>query len=173
MYLKGVKYMNKKTLIVFGTITIVIILVVTFSKINTRKKSMIESTNISNNNTQKKEQISSKNNWDIDRIKIIVKTDSITKTSAIINIEDQNENPKEWELNFGIQRAGDNNTWVDLISKVRPMSLHTTIQPNENGITEIPLDWTEMYGELSEGTYRIVKYNGMIKLYSEPFTINH
>ena len=80
--------MNKKTLIVFGIITIVIILVVTFSKINTRKKSMIESTNISNNNTQKEEQISSKNNWNIDRIKIIVKTDSITKTSAIINIED-------------------------------------------------------------------------------------
>jgi len=53
MYLKEIKYMNKKTLIVFGIITIVIILVVTFSKINTRKKSMIESTNISNNNTQK------------------------------------------------------------------------------------------------------------------------
>ena len=28
-----------------------------------------------------------------------------------------------------------------------------------------------MYGELNKGTYRVVKYNGVSTIYSEPFTI--
>ena len=42
---------------------------------------------------------------------------------------------------------------------------------NENGITEMQLDWSKLYGELSSGTYRIVKYSGLSTIFSEPFEI--
>ena len=42
---------------------------------------------------------------------------------------------------------------------------------DENGITQMQLDWSKVYGELSPGTYRVVKYNGLSILYSEPFII--
>ncbi len=45
------------------------------------------------------------------------------------------------------------------------------MKPNEYGITEMQLDWSEIYGELSSGTYRIIKYNGLKTIYSEPFII--
>ena len=32
-------------------------------------------------------------------------------------------------------------------------------------------DWSELYGELSSGTYRIVKYSGLSTIFSEPFEI--
>ncbi len=43
--------------------------------------------------------------------------------------------------------------------------------PNEKGITEIQLDWKDVYGELKKGTYRVVKNKNFTTLYSEPFNI--
>ncbi len=43
--------------------------------------------------------------------------------------------------------------------------------PNSDGITEMHIDWLNMYGELKNGTYRVLKYNGTTTLYSEPFSI--
>ena len=54
----------------------------------------------------------------------------------------------------------DDNTWIEI-----------AMQPNDNGITEMQLDWSELYGELSSGTYRIVKYSGLSTIFSEPFEI--
>ena len=109
--------------------------------------------------------------WKTDKVKITVKEDSITKTSATIAIEDKNEEPVFWGMNFAIQKAGDNNIWVDMISKEVITWVEMLIAPNEKGITEMQLDWSEIYGELSSGTYRVVKYNGLATIYSEPFII--
>ena len=100
-----------------------------------------------------------------------MKKDSITKTSASIIIQDKNENPVSWEMSFEIQKAGDNDQWVDMIAKERISLIQIAMQPNEKGITEMQLDWSELYGELSSGTYRIVKYNGLSKIFSEPFEV--
>ena len=110
-------------------------------------------------------------NWVPENVEITVKEDSITKTGAIIVIEDKNENPTSWGLNFAIQKSGDNDKWVDMIMKDTISWIEIAINPNENGITEMQLDWSEMYGELSLGTYRVVKYNGLSTLYSKPFTV--
>ena len=109
--------------------------------------------------------------WKKENVKITVKEDSITKTSAVIVIEDKNKEPVSWGVNFAIQKAGDNNIWVDMITKEVVTWVEIAMQPNENGITEIGLDWSKIYGELSSGTYRVVKYNGLSTLYSEPFII--
>ena len=111
------------------------------------------------------------NSWEKENVKISVKEDSISKTSAVIVIEDKNENPVSWGVNFAIQKAGDNNIWVDMITKEIITWVEIAMQPNEKGITEMQLDWSKIYGELSSGTYRVVKYNGLSTLYSEPFII--
>ena len=109
--------------------------------------------------------------WKTENVKITIKEDSITKTSANIIIEDKNENPVSWGMDFAIQKSGDNDKWVDIITKERITWIEIIMKPNENGITEMQLDWSKIYGELNQGTYRVVKYNGLSTLYSEPFTI--
>lgn len=123
------------------------------------------------NNSEQKEEEKSEKQWKKENVKISVKEDSITKTSAVIVIEDKNENPVSWGVNFAIQKAGDNNIWVDMITKEVVTWVEMLIAPNENGITEMQLDWSKIYGELSSGTYKVVKYNGLSTLYSEPFII--
>ena len=74
-------------------------------------------------------------------------------------------------MNFAIQKAGDNDKWVDIITKERITWIEIAMQPNDNGITEMQLDWSELYGELSSGTYRIVKYSGLSTIFSELFEV--
>ena len=50
-------------------------------------------------------------------------------------------------------------------------NLMKVMSPNEEEITEIPLDWKDIYGELKKGTYRIIKNKNFMTLYSEPFNI--
>ena len=109
--------------------------------------------------------------WRKENVKITVKEDTITKTSAVIVIEDKNEKTVSWGMNFAIQKSGDDDKWVDMISKEVITWVEIAMQPNEDGITEMQLDWSKMYGELNKGSYRVVKYNGLSTLYSEPFTI--
>lgn len=122
-------------------------------------------------NKNKESDIKSEAKWRTENVKITVKNDSIAKTSAIIVIEDKNENPISWGMNFAIQISAGNNKWEDLITKERITWVEMLMAPNENGITEMQLDWSKLYGELNTGTYRIVKYNGLSTLYSEPFII--
>ena len=109
--------------------------------------------------------------WKTENVKITVKEDSITRTGALIEIEDKNETPKSWEVSFAIQKLGDDNKWVDLITKENITWIEIAMSPNENGITQMQVDWSKIYGELNPGTYRIVKNNGTATLYSESFTI--
>ncbi|MBQ3416053.1 MAG: hypothetical protein IJH39_12125 [Clostridia bacterium] len=122
-------------------------------------------------NKKEKEINKELSQWKTKNVKITVKEDSITKTSADIIIEDKNENPVSWGMNFVIQRAGDNNIWVDMITKEIVTWAEIAMKPNENGITEMQLDWSKIYGELSSGTYRIVKYSGLSTIFSEPFEV--
>ena len=123
------------------------------------------------NNNEQKLNTKSEIQWKAEKVNITVKEDSITKTSAIIVIEDKNENPVSWGMNFAIQKAGDNNIWTDMITKETITWVEIAMQPNKDGITEMQLNWSEIYGELNSGTYRVVKYYGLSTLYSESFTI--
>ena len=56
-------------------------------------------------------------------------------------------------------------------SNTTTQNLMKVMIPNEFGITEIQLDWENIYGKLSKGTYRIIKKKNSITLYSEQFNI--
>ena len=84
---------------------------------------------------------------------------------------DINENPISWGMDFAIQISAGNDKWEDLITKERISWVEMLISPNENGITEMQLDWSKIYGKLNLGTYRIVKYNGLSTIFSDPFEV--
>ena len=166
----------KKTKIIFAgiTISILIILVMTIIKLSNGNKEINE-IDIKNNsydiNKKEIENNKESSGWKTENVKITLKEESITKTNANIIIEDKNENPASWGMDFAIQRSWDNEKWLDMIAKEKIEWIAIAMKPNENGITEMKLDWSKIYGELSSGTYRIVKYNGLSTLYSEPFII--
>lgn len=122
-------------------------------------------------NKNEKENNKESSVWKQENVKITVKEESITKTSATIVIEDKNENPKSWGLDFAIQKSAGNGKWIDMIVKENITWIAILMQPNEDGITQMQLDWSILYGELNTGTYRIVKNNGLSTLYSESFTV--
>ena len=130
-----------------------------------------ENNSLISNNNELNDDIKSESEWKIENVNITVNKDSITKTGAIIVIEDKNEKKVSLEMNFAIQKAGEDDKWVDMITKEVVTWLKMAQKPNEDGITQMQLDWSEIYGELSPGTYRIVKYNALSTLYSEPFII--
>ena len=74
-------------------------------------------------------------------------------------------------MDFAIQISAGNDKWEDLITKERITWVEMLISPNENGITEMQLDWSKIYGKLNLGTYRIVKYNGLSTIFSDPFEV--
>ena len=118
-------------------------------------------------NTKKEDNASS---WTANKVKITVK--DITKTSALLVIEDKNLEPTTWGMEYTIQKQskGDNK-WYDISSKENIEWLRAIAGPNKEGITKIKIDWSKIYGELKPGTYRLIKYNGIISIYSEPFKI--
>ena len=109
--------------------------------------------------------------WEVSNVNIKIKENTLTKEGAKIVITDKNEKPVSWGLNFALQKLGDNDIWVDMITKHTITWIEIAMQPNESGITEMQLDWSDMYGELNKGTYRVVKYSGLSTIYSEPFEI--
>ena len=54
--------------------------------------------------TNKKENNKESSEWKNEKVKILVKEDSITKTSANILIEDKNEKTVSWGMNFEVQK---------------------------------------------------------------------
>lgn len=108
-------------------------------------------------------------NWSGERVKMFVK--DISKENAVLVIEDKNDIPTSWDTKYSIQRLSEANVWYDMKTNASFENLMKVMTPNEEGITEILLDWKDIYGELKNGTYRIVKNKNFMTLYSEPFNV--
>ena len=153
--------MNRKIKIGISIIIIIIPFIFIYKIMPTIKEK--ESTNNQNTHTI--------NNWDKEKVTIKINNISEDKKEAIIIIEDKNDIPVTWDMSFAIQKLSEANVWYKLKAPARTEFLNKVASPNELGITKIEINWYNIYGELSKGTYRIVKNNGFISLYSEPFEI--
>lgn len=110
--------------------------------------------------------------WNKDKITMKVEKTSTSKTGAILMIEDKNMPPISWDTSYSIQKLSEADIWYDLKEKETIEMLMKIITPDEKGITRIELEWKDRYGELTKGTYRIVKNNNFTTFYSETFNIN-
>ena len=165
-----------KKLIIFTIIVSVLIgIVLIFCKLyksqKNEKETLTNESSLELNSENADISTTTETQWKTENVKITVQEESLAKTSALIEIEDKNKTPKSWGASFAIQKLGENDKWVDLITKENITCIETAMLPNENGITQMHVDWSKIYGELNPGIYRIVKNNGIATLYSEAFTI--
>lgn len=108
----------------------------------------------------------------IENITIEVLPNTITKESVTILITDNNENKYSWGEPYKVQKKTSEG-WKTLPS-VSDMLTWTMVAyiPDENNQIKQKLNIKACYGELSEGTYRIVKNNGNSEeIYSNEFEI--
>ena len=115
------------------------------------------------------------NNWDANKVNIKIKEGTLTNNGAKIIITDKNNKPISWGVDFLIEeKKGEQ--WELVPQKAEITWIAIAMMPNENGISELDCNWNPLYGELKDGTYRIVKnsYSQQYKkVYSEPFTIEN
>ena len=101
---------------------------------------------------------------------IQIKYEELSVTSATIIITDTNNKPFVWGPGFKIQ-VKQNEIWKDLEPLQEMNFEEISYELNENNQYEEKIDWTNYYGALGVGNYRIVKsvnYNGeVLEFYAE------
>lgn len=89
----------------------------------------------------------------IEGIDINIKDNTLSNRGATIIITDQNKN--NYNTKYRIDKL-INNKWYELKTKKNTCE-EIVYTLDENNTLELKLDWKEKYGNLSKGTYRIVK----------------
>lgn len=96
-------------------------------------------------------------NTTLDKVSMVIKEGTLTKTSATIIITDTNENAYSYGRSFIIEKK-ENNNWKELDTIGYDYAFTTEVlSPGVDGKLELKTDWLDMYGELEKGEYRIVK----------------
>lgn len=112
-------------------------------------------------------------NRTIDNVEMKIKDGTLTRTSATIEIVDKNEEPYGYGEWFRIDK-NENGEWKEL-KQINENFIFTDVAyiPKEDGTIEINVNWGDLYGELENGEYRLVKElygDGTNYIYAE-FTI--
>jgi uncharacterized protein YqfB (UPF0267 family) len=145
----------KKILLILNIFLVIALIFMTYKYVSTYsalEKSVLEMTAL----VERLDKIENKYNRNMDNVEIEVLEDSITPSQATIIIRDNNQNPYMWDENYKIEKK-ENNLWIDVntIAEVKYDEKELKI---ENKQAEQKVIWKDKYGELSQGTYRIVKY---------------
>lgn len=111
----------------------------------------------------------------LEKATVEIVTGTLTKTSATIKISDKNEKTYEWGPGYRIQ-VKEGETWKNANILQDSVSFpDVKYSLDENGEMEELLNWVDIYGELTNGIYRIAKPlndNGYLEAYSNEFTID-
>ncbi len=101
-------------------------------------------------------------------ITMTIKEGSLTKTSATVILQDTSNNESFGTgASFSIEK-NVNGFWLELSKQAEISWIEIWYAPNEDGIIEQNLNWEDLYGELPEGNYRIVKNIGVLgEVYAE------
>lgn len=92
-----------------------------------------------------------------DIVNMYIKEGTLTNTSAIVIINDNNPNRIVYGSNFYIEKY-NNNTWSSVKTTGENYGFNAmAYYVNKEGILEMNQDWTHIYGELPKGIYRLVK----------------
>ncbi len=101
-----------------------------------------------------------------------IKEGTLTKTSATVLIKDNNKKHCYGE-DYSVEKR-ENGKWKSVETKGNYIVKWPAYYPGKTGKLDFNIDWSERYGELENGEYRIVKTvstsDGEIELYAE-FTI--
>ena len=92
----------------------------------------------------------------MDKIVMTIKEGTLTKTGATVLIKDSNEEPYSYGEWYRIDKK-ENGKWEELETIDGKTVPEIALPMLEYGDIERTIDWTNIYGELESGEYRIVK----------------
>ena len=109
--------------------------------------------NLISNNTSTEEKVKR----DESKVDIIVDEETVSPEGAIIKIVDKNENKYQWTALYSLEEKVDGK-WKEMILKnPENMTLPDVPVENNSGDFSQSLVWSNKYGTLDSGEYRIVK----------------
>lgn len=95
---------------------------------------------------------------EIENVFMTIKKGTLTKTSAVIIINDVSKKEYSYIEDFRIDKK-DNGEWKELETTGENYGFNSrTYHIDNSNKLEMKLDWTHIYGSLETGEYRIVKY---------------
>lgn len=157
--------MKKVYIIIISTIILILIIcgIEFFINNNQDQEGNIvqsnENTTVDENymNYENNNRIQEPVNQTIEKVEMKIKEGTLTKTSAIVEIIDKNEEPYGYEQWFRIERD-ENGEWKELpiINQNHSFTALGYI-PKVDETIEMKADWEDLYGELTSGKYRLVK----------------
>ena len=109
-----------------------------------------------------------KSNKDKKKVKISIKSGTLTEDGATIVIKDTNKEKFTWIPGYTLEHKV-NKKWEEMTVKYpeNMISLPNKTLENETGTMEQSLVWSNKYGSLESGEYRVVKESDGIKFYAE------
>lgn len=108
-----------------------------------------------------------------EEVTIEVLMDTVTRNGATIVITDKNEKQYGWGKSYKLQQKIADE-WYNMAPQTEMIFEEIAYILDENGQFTENIDWTRFYGELGNGSFRIVKDtydNGYIDFYSNEFEI--
>ena len=110
-------------------------------------------------------------NKDTSDVTMTIREGTLTRTSATVIIRDKNKE-HEYVENYSIEKK-ENEEWKP-VKQIGTYFVNLITMSTLTGELKFDLDWSERYGELENGEYRIVKTldteGGKLELYAK-FTI--
>ena len=85
-----------------------------------------------------------------------IKEGSVTNESVVVIIRDTNEIPYAHDEYFRIETL-KNGTWQELKRNPDYAYMGLGILMGEDRELELKVTWTDLYGKLKKGTYRLIK----------------
>ncbi len=111
-------------------------------------------------------------NYDISNVSIEIQEGSLSKTGMVIKIIDNNETKYSWIDAYMIEVKNDNGDWQNAKMKTQYILWNEAgLLQDTSGCSWQEIDWSQYYGELDNGQYRLVKdtYDHNIKEHVKVF----
>lgn len=102
-----------------------------------------------------------------EKVKIEIESDSATETGTTIVITDTNEFPYLWKESYSLEKK-EGDQWKEV--KAGEANFENDVfQVDENCQIYQTINWSDVYGTLSKGTYRIIKpvFTAQVEYYFE------
>lgn len=162
--------MNKMLKYILIIIVFTIIFSIIFIFMNRQKEDLLYR---KETGTLEKVEEKQENMNNIKNVSMEIKEGTLTKTGATVVITDKNETPYSYGEWFRIDEK-DGDKWKEVEQITDNYAFNDIAYLiGEDGMLEEKIDWSELYGELENGEYRLVKelYINGYNYFSVEFTI--
>lgn len=119
-------------------------------------------------------QSANKEKYDTSLIKLEIDDSTISNKGLTLVITDNNKPAGSWGPGYEIMKLENEDHWITLKPNEDVAFNEIAYVLDENNQWHYKVDWTNFYGELETGTYKIKKSvynNGYVDLYSNQFVI--